>query len=159
MLVRWNHPFLEAQRQNQNQMSRLFNEGFGSRGRDEEVAAAWAPPVDIVETPETLNFIVEVPGFKNEDLTLRVENGVLTLEGERKFEAETNERNYHRVERSYGKFVRGFTLPSNMNPEKIQANLTDGVLFISLSKKEETKPKTIQIGAGAPKHIAVRKAA
>ena len=158
MLVRWNHPFLEAQ-QRQNQMSRLFNEGFGPRGRDEEVAAAWAPPVDIVETPETLNFIVEVPGFKNEDLTLRVENGVLTLEGERTFEAETNERNYHRVERSYGKFVRGFTLPSNMNPEKIQANLTDGVLLIALSKKEETKPKTIQIGAGAPKHIAVRKAA
>ena len=157
MLVRWNHPFLEAQRQ--NQMSRLFNEGFGSRGREEEVAAAWAPPVDIFETPEALTFSVELAGFKNEDLTLRVENGVLTLEGERKFQAETNERNYHRVERSYGKFVRGFTLPSNMNPEKIQASLTDGVLLIALPKKEETKPKTIQIGAGVPKHIAVRKAA
>ena len=157
MLVRWNHPFLETQRP--NQLSRLFNEGFGSRGRDEEVAAAWAPPVDIFETPEALTFSVELAGFKNEDLTLRVENGVLTLEGERKFEAETNERNYHRVERSYGKFVRGFTLPSNMNPEKIQANLTDGVLLITLPKKEETKPKTIQIGAGATKHIAVRKVA
>jgi len=158
MLVRCNLHSLETQ-QHQNQLSRLFNEGFGARGREEEVAAAWAPLVDIVETPETLNFIVEVPGFKNEDLTLRIENGVLTLEGERKFDAETNERNYHRVERSYGKFVRGFTLPSNMNPEKIQANLTDGVLLIVLSKKEETKPKTIQIGAGVPKHIAVRKAA
>lgn len=154
MLVRWNHPFLEAQRQNQ-----MFNEGFGPRGREEEVAAAWAPPVDIVETPEALNFIVELPGFKNEDLTLRVENGVLTLEGERTFEAETKERNYHRVERSYGKFVRGFTLPSNMNAEKVQANLTDGVLLIALPKKEETKPKTIQIGAGVPKHVAIRKAA
>src|SRR5512144_1227636 len=106
MLVRWNHPFLETQRQ--NQMSRLLNEGFGSRGREEEVAAGWAPPVDIVETPETLNFIVELPGFKNEDLTLRVENGVLTLEGERKFDVQASEKNYHRVELSYGKFVRGF---------------------------------------------------
>jgi HSP20 family protein len=160
MLVRWDHPFLAAERQNrQNQMSRLFNEGFGSQGREAEVAAAWAPPVDIVETPETLNFLVELPGFKNEDLTLTVENGVLTLEGERKFEAETNERNYRRVERSYGKFVRGFTLPSNLDPEKIHANLTNGVLLISLPKKEETKPKTIQIGAGVPKHIAVRKVA
>lgn len=158
MLVRWNHPLLEAQ-QRQNQMSRLFNEGFDPRGREEEVAAAWAPPVDIVETPETLNFIVEVPGFKNEDLTLRVENGVLTLEGERKFEAETNETKHHRVERSYGKFVRGFTLPSNLNPDKIHANLTDGVLFIALPKKEETKPKTIQIGAGVTKNVAVRKVA
>src|SRR5512144_2866303 len=149
MLVRWNHPFLETQRQ--NQMSRLLNEGFGSRGREEEVAAGWAPPVDIVETPETLNFIVELPGFRNEDLTLRVENGVLTLEGERKFEPESNERSYRRVERAYGKFVRGFTLPSNVDSEKVQANLIDGVLQISLPMKEEAKSKTIPIGDGGSK--------
>ena len=66
---------------------------------------------------------------------MRVENGVLTLEGERKFESESKEKNYHRVERSYGKFVRGFTLPSNVDPEKVQANLTDGVLRISMRKR------------------------
>jgi HSP20 family protein len=143
----------------QNQINRLFSEGFGTRGREEEFAAAWAPPVDISETPDTLNFTVELPGFKNEDLTARVENGVLTLEGERKFEAETKEKNYHRVERSYGKFVRGFTLPSNVDPEKVQATLTDGVLHIALSKKLEAKSKTISIGVGSLKQIVGRKAA
>ena len=140
-------------------MNQLFAEGYGSRGREEEAAAAWAPPVDIAETPENLTFAFELPGFKNEDLTLRVENGVLTLEGERKFEAETNERNYRRVERAYGKFVRGFTLPSNVDSEKIKANLTDGVLQIVLPKKDEAKAKMIPIGASGIKQIGVRKAA
>lgn len=143
----------------QHQVNRLFNEGFGARGVEEESAAAWAPPVDISEMPDTLNFTVELPGFKNEDLTLRVENGVLTLEGERKFESEAKDKNYHRVERSYGKFVRAFTLPSNVDPEKVHANLTDGVLHIALSKKQEAKPKTISIGAGSPRQIVARKAA
>ena len=158
MFVRWNHPFREAQ-SFQNQMSRFFNEGFGTQAREDEVAASWAPPMDIAETPETLNFTAELPGFKNEDLTLRVENGVLTLEGERKFDVQASEKNYHRVERSYGKFVRGFTLPSNIDPEKVQANLVDGVLYVALQKKEEAKPKTISIGAGGPKQIGSRKAA
>ncbi|MFI5182210.1 MAG: Hsp20/alpha crystallin family protein [Thermoanaerobaculia bacterium] len=143
----------------QNQVNRLFNEGFGARGGEEESAAAWAPPVDISETPDTLNFTVELPGFKNEELTLRVENGVLALEGERQFEAETKEKNFHRVERSYGKFVRAFTLPSNVDPEKVRANLTDGILQIALSKRQEAKSKTISIGAGSPKQIVARKAA
>jgi len=140
-------------------MSQLFAEGYANRGREDEAAAAWAPPVDIAETAEALIFTFELPGFKNEDLTLRVENGVLTLEGERKFEAETNERNYRRVERAYGKFVRGFTLPGNVGSEKIQANMTDGVLQIVLPKKDEAKSKMITIGSGAPKQIGVRKAA
>jgi HSP20 family protein len=157
MLVRWDKPLHTHALQ--HQMSQLFAEAYGTRGREDEPAAAWTPPVDITETPESLNFTVELPGFKNADLTLRVENGVLTLEGERKFEPETNERNYRRVERAYGKFVRGFTLPSNVDPEKIQANLTDGVLLISLPKKDEAKSKMIPIGAGSPKPIEVRKAA
>lgn len=159
MLVRWDNP-LHAHNL-QQQLSQLFAEGQSSRGREDEAAGSWAPPVDIAETPEALHFTVELPGFKNEDLTLRVENGVLTLEGERKFEAETNERNYRRVERAYGKFVRGFTLPSNVDAEKIQANLADGVLQISLSKKDEAKSKmiTIRVGGPNPKQIGVRKAA
>ena len=158
MLVTRNHSCRDAQ-SFQNQMSRFFNEGFGTQGREDEVAASWAPPMDIAETPETLNFTAELPGFKNEDLTLRVENGVLTIEGERKFDAQASEKNYHRVERSYGKFVRGFTLPSNIDPEKVHANLVDGVLSIVLQKKENAKPKTISIGVGGPKQIGTRKAA
>jgi HSP20 family protein len=157
MLVRRDNPL--HSRNLQHQMSQLFGEGYGSRGREDEAAAAWAPPVDIAETPEALTFTVELPGFKQEDLALRVENGVLTLEGERKFEAETIERNYHRVERAYGKFVRGFTLPSNVDPEKIQANLTDGILQIALPKKDEAKSKMIPISAGGLKPIGAHKAA
>ncbi len=156
MLVRWDKPLHTTL---QHEMNHLFAEGYGRQSHEHEAAAAWAPPVDIAETPEFLTFAVEVPGFKNEDLTLRVENGVLTLEGERKFEAETNERNYRRVERAYGKFVRGFTLPSNVDPEKIKANLSDGVLQISLPKKDEAKAKTIPIGAGTLKQIGARKVA
>src|SRR5512140_2671482 len=103
MLVRWNDPFRDLQ-SFQSQMNRLFNETFGSFGRgssEEGMAAAWAPPVDISETPELLAFAIEVPGFKNEDLNIRLENGVLTIEGERKLEEEKKEKNYHRVERSY----------------------------------------------------------
>jgi len=135
----------------QNQMNRLFGESFGVRGRADEASttALWAPAVDIAETPERLTFNFELPGFKQEDLTLRVENGVLTLEGERKFEEESKEKSYHRVERAYGKFVRSFTLPSNADPEKIVANLTDGMLHVELPKREEAKPKSIPIGGGA----------
>ena len=158
MLVRSNNPFRDAQ-SFQNQLNRYFGEGFGAQGREDEVAASWAPPVDIAETPEALNFTAELPGFKNEDLTLRVENGVLTIEGERKFDTQASDKNYHRVERSYGKFVRGFTLPSNIDPEKVQANMVDGVLYVALQKKENAKPKTISIGVGFPKQIGSRKAA
>ena len=158
MLVGRNHSCREPQ-SFQSQMNRYFNEGFRTQGREDEVAASWAPPMDIAETPETLNFTAELPGFKNEDLTLRVENGVLTIEGERVFDAKASEKNYHRVERSYGKFVRGFTLPSNIDPEKVHANLVDGVLYVTMQKKENAKPKTISIGVGGPKQIASRKAA
>jgi len=158
MLARCNHTLRESQ-SFQNQVSRLFGEGFGLQGREGEVAASWAPPVDIAETPESLNVIVEVPGFKNEELILRVENGVLTVEGERKFDTQANDKSYHRVERSYGKFVRGFTLPSNIDAEKVHANLVDGVLTIALQKKENAKPKTISIGVGAAKQFGSRKAA
>jgi len=160
MVFRINNAVREGQ-SFQNQISRLFQEGFTNQNqnREEQVAAAWAPPVDISETPDTLSFTIELPGFKNDELAMSVENGVLILEGERKFEAESNEKNYHRIERAYGKFVRSFTLPSNVNTEKIHAHLVDGVLVIALPKKEEAKPKTIPIGTSAPKQLGVRKVA
>ena len=151
MLNRWSDPFRDLERF-QTQMNRLLGEnaGYGvfGRGENEGIAAAWAPPVDIHETPDTLVFNVEVPGFKENELTLRAENGVLTLEGERKFENKKNEKNFHRVERSYGRFVRSFTLPGNVSTEKISAQLNEGVLSIELPKREEAKPKSIPIGAG-----------
>lgn len=151
MLTRWNDPFRDLQ-SFQSQMNRLFNETFGSFGRgsgEEGMAAAWAPPVDVSETPDHLTFSVEVPGFKQDDLNIRLENGVLTIEGERKFEEQKKDKEYHRVERSYGRFYRSFALPVNVDAERVSANLQDGVLHIELPKKEESKPKSIPIGSGS----------
>ena len=159
MITRWNDPFRELE-SFRHQMNRLFNEGYSQVGAargDEGVAAAWAPPVDIAETAEALTFVVELPGFRTEDLTLRAENGVLTLEGERKFEKETKQRSYHRVERAYGRFLRSFSLPSNVDTDRIQAALTDGVLTVELPKREEAKPKSIPIGRST-KHLSEAKA-
>jgi HSP20 family protein len=153
MLTLWTDPFRKLDTF-QNQMTRLLQqEGIAlvpsPRGLREEgvAAAAWVPPVDIHETPDSLVFSVEVPGFKESDLNLKVENGALVLEGERQFESRSDEENYHRVERAYGKFFRSFALPPNISPDQVNANLENGVLRIELSKKEETKPKTIPIGA------------
>lgn len=148
MLTRWNDPFRELESFRQ-QMNRLFNETFtpvGSARGEEGVAAAWAPPVDISETADSLTFTVELPGFRTEDLTLRAENGVLTLEGERKFEKESKQKSYHRVERAYGRFLRSFSLPSNVDTDRIHAALNDGILTVELAKREEAKPKSIPIG-------------
>ncbi len=154
MLVRFNDPFREL-RLFQNQMNRLFHEAFEPTGRTEEegLSSSWLPAADVAETKDHLTFSFEVPGFKQEDLKLNVESGVLSLEGERKFEGETAEKNYHRVERAYGRFSRSFSLPVNLDASNVSANLTDGVLTVSFPKKEEAKPKSIPIGSGGPKSL------
>ncbi len=158
MITRWNDPFRELE-SFRSQMNRLFGEAFPtSRTGDEAPSlAAWAPPVDITETPDQLVFQVELPGFSQDDLRLRAENGVLTLEGERKFEKESEKKAYHRVERAYGRFVRAFSLPVNVDADKINATLVDGILTVELPKREEAKPKSIPIGIGMAKQIAASK--
>ena len=150
MMNRWSDPFRDLERF-QNQMNRLFNESMGGYGRGtadrEGIAVAWAPPVDICETPDGLTFQIEVPGFKENELMLRAENGVFTVEGERKFEEQKKDKNYHRVERAYGRFVRSFTLPANVSTENVKASLNDGILSIEMPKREEAKPKSIPIGS------------
>jgi HSP20 family protein len=164
MITRFTDPFRDLPTF-QKTMTRLFNEPFGSRNlllpEEEGVSAAWTPVVDVEETKDHLIFNFEVPGFKNDEIKLNVENGVLTLEGERKFEKEMNEKNYHRVERSYGRFYRSFALPANVDVSHVNANLAEGVLRIELPKKEEAKPKSILIGtSGGPKSLgASRKVA
>lgn len=160
MLTRWTDPFRELQ-SFQNQVNRIFNDTFApfASGREEGMTAAWAPPVDIAESKDSLVFTVELPGFKQEELVLNVENGVLTLEGERRFEKKTDEKSFHRVERSYGRFIRSFSLPVNVDPERISASLNEGVLTVEIPKREEAKPKSIPIAtakkaidAGHAKH-------
>jgi HSP20 family protein len=107
----------------------------------------WNPSVDIFETDSAVVVKVEVPGMNPKDFDVRLENNVLMLKGERKFEKETKEENYHRVERSYGSFSRTFALPTGVKEDKITAEYRDGILKIVLPKKEEVKPKSIKIEA------------
>ncbi len=128
-----------------------LNRAFGRFERDDEVSmAAWAPPVDITEEKDRIVITAELPGFKENQIEIQSENGMLTLRGERKFEKEDEGKSYHRVERSYGQFIRSFSLPNNVDREKIKANFSDGLLKIELPKREDAKPRTIKISAGSP---------
>ncbi|HKQ98999.1 MAG TPA: Hsp20/alpha crystallin family protein, partial [Candidatus Polarisedimenticolia bacterium] len=124
----------------QNRINRMFNEG-GLTGRDAEGFGAWLPPVDVVEEGDNLVFRAELPGVAREEIDVKVENGILTLRGEKRQEKETTTESTHRVERVYGTFHRAFTLPSSVDAEKIQARYKDGVLELVLPKAEEAKPR------------------
>ena len=133
----------------QNQVNRLFNDSF--RRTDEEASlSAWAPAVDVYETEYELVVKADLPEADPKDLDIRVENNILTISGERKFEKKVNEENYLRVERSYGSFARSFTLANTVNPEAIKADYQNGVLTLSIPKREEAKPKQIKVNVGTP---------
>jgi HSP20 family protein len=132
----------------QERMNRLFDESFrgAARHHDEDWSlGAWSPAVDIYEQNGNIVLKAELPGVDRKDVDVRVENNVLTLRGERKVEGEVKKESYHRVERSYGTFLRSFTLPSVLDTDKIKADFKDGVLRLTLPKKEEAKPKQISI--------------
>lgn len=126
-----------------------FNRAYGAqqgRERDEETGlGAWMPPVDIAEDKEKITLTAELPGFKEDEVQIQMESNILTVRGERKFEEEKEGRNYHRVERAYGQFVRSFTLPNNVDRENIRAHFKNGLLEIELPKREDAKPKLIKI--------------
>jgi HSP20 family protein len=103
--------------------------------------------VDIFDNDNEVVFKAELPGLNAKDIEIKLENNILTLKGERKFEKETKEENYHRIEREYGTFSRSFALPAPVNVEKVTAEYKDGVLKVTLPKKEETKSKPIKIEA------------
>lgn len=109
---------------------------------------SFVPAVDVYEDAQKLQLKLEVPGIRREDLDIRVEGRTLTVKGERKFESEEKEENFHRIERRYGSFVRSFTLPATVNTDDVSATSQDGVLSISLSKKPEAKPKQIEVKVG-----------
>ena len=112
----------------------------------------WAPAVDVAEDAENIHVKVEVPGMDEKDLKVNYEDGLLTVSGERQFDRR-DERSYHRIERSYGRFVRTFSLPRTADPARIMATYRNGVLEIEIPKKEESKPKQIQINVGSQKSI------
>jgi HSP20 family protein len=132
----------------QDQINRLFNEAF-DRTSDEANLTTWAPAVDIYETEHELVVKADIPEIKPEELDIRVENNILTIRGERKFEKKVNEDNYLRVERSYGSFSRSFSLANTVNAEAIKADYKNGVLTLSIPKREEAKPKQIKVNVEA----------
>lgn len=105
----------------------------------------WAPPVDILETENEVVLKADLPDVKLEDIDIRLENGTLTLKGERKFEKAENGKGYHRIERGYGAFARVFTLPDTLDAERVRADYKNGVLTVTLPKKEVAKPKTVKV--------------
>ena len=145
-LIRWN-PEANLVR---GRMDRMFNEmlrdlwGPGA-GSEEYSAHVWAPPVDIRESGEALTLTAELPGLTKDDVSITVENNVLTLSGERKLEKEAKGETFHRVERTYGSFSRSFTLPATVRTDQVAARFENGVLTISLPRQEESKPHKIAI--------------
>ena len=107
--------------------------------------AHWNPAVDLAENETSIVLEADLPGVKGGDFDLSIENYILTLRGERKFEKKSEHDNYHRVERSYGRFVRTFSLPSTINVEGVQAEFKDGVLRVTLPKREEVRARQIKI--------------
>lgn len=139
MMTRW-EPFRDLARL-QDEMSRLFDE----RVYRNSESVGWTPACDIYEDEEGVTLRFELAGVEPKDVDVRFENGVLTLRGERKLEKEEQRDNYHRIERSYGTFTRSFTLPGTLDAERIRAESKNGVLTISLPKRAEAKPRSIQV--------------
>ncbi len=145
-IMRWVDPFKELSAIH-DRMNQLFDETFlPGRGSEAAPAAAmWSPAVDVYESGDDIVVKAEIPGIDRDDVAVEVKDGILTLRGERKFEKEEKEENYHRIERSYGTFVRSFALPSSVDTEKVEASLKDGVLEVKLSKKELAKPRKVKV--------------
>ncbi|MDT8071113.1 MAG: Hsp20/alpha crystallin family protein [Terriglobia bacterium] len=155
MITRW-EPFREMATL-QDRMNRLFNDQFGAITHDEALTGAFVPPVDVYEDENSIQVRLEVPGIDEKDIDIRLENNLLTVGGERKFEKDEKEENFHRVERRYGSFTRSFTLPATVNPEDVQADYDKGVLKIRLAKRAEAKPKQIKVNVNAGKTLEAKK--
>jgi HSP20 family protein len=146
----------------QNRLNSIFSDFARPEGESDQLAAGnFVPAVDAYEDEHKLVLKFEVPGIKPEDLDIRVEGRILTVRGERKWDNEQKEENFHRIERRYGSFVRSFTLPATVDTENIDAQTEHGVLQLTLNKKPEAKPKQIQVkavsangtGASQPKQV------
>src|SRR5437867_7860519 len=138
----------------QEQLNRVLGDML-ERAGDESNLTPWAPAVDIFETEHELVVKADLPDVNPQDLDIRVENNILTIRGERKFENKVNDENYLRVERSYGSFSRSFQLANSVNSEAIKADYQNGVLTLSIPKREEAKPKQIKVNVGTPDMAAV----
>ena len=140
---RWEQPFRGATTL-QEQFNRVFGDVVGRTGEESNLTP-WAPEVDIYETENELVVKADLPDMNPQDLDIRVENNILTIRGEHKFDTKVNEDNYLRIERSYGSFSRSFSLANSVKSEAIKADYQNGVLTLSIPKREEAKPKQIKV--------------
>ena len=129
----------------QRGLNRIFSDAFGQVTAEGAAVGAWTPQVDVYEDENGFLIKIEAPEVKQEDINVTLDKNLLTISGERRLENEQKRDSYHRIERSYGKFFRSFTLSPNANVEAVSAEFKDGVLRLSIPKKEETKPKQIQV--------------
>ena len=151
-LVRWD-PFktqwnpLKDRDELESRLATIFGHraSTGNGGKEALTVAEWSPLVDIVESEKEYLIKAELPEMRKEDVRLTVENEVLTISGERKFEKEEKGRKHHRIERAYGSFMRSFSLPEGADGSKVTADYKDGVLHVHLPKSEKAKPKSIEI--------------
>lgn len=128
-----------------SQVNRLFENSLQSGRTDNSALTTWAPAVDIHENENALVITADLPGMDEKDLDIRVENNMLTVRGERKFDQKVKEENYLRIERTYGAFSRSFSLPNTVNTEAIKAEYKNGVLAVELPKRAESKPKQVKV--------------
>jgi HSP20 family protein len=144
-LVRWD-PFQELEEVS-DRLNRMFARPATrtANGKETMIVADWTPSVDISETEGEYQIKAEIPDVKKEDVKVTLEDGVLTIQGQRKYEKEEKGKKFHRIERSYGSFVRTFSLPDVIDEEKVKAEFKDGVLNLHLPKSEKAKPKAIEV--------------
>ncbi len=129
----------------QEQFSRLFDDPFFRVAGNDSALTVWSPAVDIYETEQELVMRADLPDLSEKEIDIRVENNMLTIRGERKLEKSVAEDNYLRMERAYGSFSRSFSLPNTVNTEQIKADYRNGVLTVTLPKREESKPKQVKV--------------
>lgn len=152
-ITRWD-PFREVVSL-QNRVNSLFREM--NEADNPLTAASFVPAVDIYEDAKKVVLKLEVPGMDEKDLDIRVENNTLTVRGERKFEKDEKEENFHRIERRYGTFYRAFTLPPTVQTENVVASYNNGILKLELAKKPEAQPKQIKVNLGSQSKLETRK--
>ena len=146
-LTRW-EPVSDPTTWNQG-MDRWFNElmsrGLRRVGDEDRVRGSWTPAVNVLEKKDVIVITADLPGLKAEDVEVTVEEGVLTIRGERSFEEAKEGETYHRIERCYGMFERTFSLPNSVDPTKIEARFKDGEMVVNLPRREESKPRSVKV--------------
>jgi HSP20 family protein len=146
-LIRW-QPLNDLSTWNRG-MDRLFNEFMGrslhQMADETSASGSWSPAVNILEKHEGIVITADLPGLRSEDVDVTVDNGVLTIRGQRNFEEASEGETYHRVERWYGSFERSFSIPNSVDPSKIEARFVNGEMTVTLPKREESKPRSVKV--------------